>query len=105
MSAVKLSKSTVEIVDAITWGQKEQIQAAMLSGLKIGGSGAGAHGIDFSAEALSRAKYKAIEVCVLKITEDGKDVPFSREWLDNLSVADGDALYAAVDAVTNPEKK
>lgn len=103
MATVKLSKSSVEIVDAITWGQKEQIQSAMLSGLKMtGGSG---QSFDFSAEALSRAKYKAIEVCVLKITEGDKDLPFSREWLDALTVEDGDALYAAVDAVTNPAKK
>lgn len=103
MSTVNLSKSTVEIVDAITWGQKEQIQSAMLSGLKV--TGGGGQAFDFNAEALSRAKYKAIEVCVLKITEDDKDVPFSREWLDALSVDDGDTLYAAVDAVTNPAKK
>ena len=102
MANVKLSKSEVEVVEAITWGQKEQIQSAMLSGLKMSGAG---QAFDFNAEAISRAKYKAIEVCIVKITEGDKDVPFSREWLDALAVEDGDALYAAVDAVTNPAKK
>ncbi|MEQ9135761.1 MAG: hypothetical protein RLO51_11170 [Thalassobaculum sp.] len=102
MSTVQLSAATVEIVEKITWGQKEQIQQAMLSGLKVAGGG---QAVDFDPEAISRAKYKAIEVCVLKITEGDKEVPYSREWLDNLSVEDGDALYAAIDAVTNPAKK
>ena len=102
MSTISLSNAQVEIADKITWGQKEQIQNAMLSGVKME---AQSQRVDFNAEALSAAKYKAIEVCVVKITQDGQEVPYSREWLDNLSIEDGDKLYEAVEGVTAPAKK
>lgn len=101
MSKVTLSNATVEITDHLTWGQKEAINSAMFSGMKIGTK---TQEVDFNAEALLAAKYKTLEVCVLKITEGDKDVPFSKEWMDSLSIEDGDKLYDAVEAVTKPEK-
>lgn len=103
MSQIKLSNGTIEIVDRITWGQQEAIRAAMLSGAKVE---AGKKEMEFNAgDSILAGKYKTIEVCVVKITEGEKEIPFSREWLDNLSPEDGDALFAAVDAVANPAKK
>lgn len=103
MSIVYLldAAAQVTIADRITWGQKEQIQAAMLGGVKM----TAGQNIDFDASAVSRAKYKALEVCVQGIVVGGEAVKFTKEWMDALSVGDGEALYAAVDAVVNPEKK
>lgn len=106
MSTVQLSNATVEIVDKITWGQKEQIKATMMASLRgAQGSKEKQAELSFSADAMLAAKYKAIEVCVVKITQEGEDIPFSHQWLDNLSIEDGDKLYDAVEAVTDPEKK
>lgn len=102
MAEIKLTNATVTLRDAITWGQKEAINNAMLSGMKMS---ARSQDIDINAEAMAAGKYKAIEVCIEKIVVDGSEVSFSREWLDNLPVADGDALYAEVEKITNPEKK
>jgi hypothetical protein len=55
---------------------------------------------------LAKAKYKALELCVKKITDaEGKESTYSKEWMDNLSVEDGDLLFAAVNEVTDPKKK
>lgn len=99
---VKLSKSEVELIDHITWGQKERIQSAFLIGVKYG---ANTHDIGFDDEALLRKKYKEIEVCVKKIVEDGKEIAYSQEWLENLSIEDGDTLHEAVSKIVGPEKK
>lgn len=102
MSTVQLSNATVEIIDHLTWGQQQQIQAAMLSGMRVGGA---SKDIDINAEALLSAKYKSLELAIVKITEGDMEKPYSREWVDALSIEDGDTLYEAVNAVTNPEKK
>lgn len=99
---LKLSKYEVTLIDQLTWGQREKIRASILSGMKL----TPGRDVDMTADALVTAKYTAIEIAVTKITDaDGKEITFTRSWLDNLSVEDGDTLFEAVDAITNPEKK
>lgn len=113
MNTIELSNYTVGLKDAITWGDQEAIKAALLTGVKlkqnikdIKDSNVGQSDIEFDANAMLVSKYKAIERCVLNIKDkEGKDVSYSKEWLDNLSISDGDKLSAAVDEVTNPPKK
>lgn len=100
---VKLSIGTVEIVTVLTWGMQERIRGVMLDGFKMKGSGGEP---EISAGVLSLSKYKALEVCVKKITlTDGTEIQWSKDWMDDLSIEDGDKLMEAVNAVTNPQKK
>lgn len=104
---VDLSKYTVQIKDAITWGMQEQIRGAMLEGVSMSGTPTEKDlmNMKLGPEAMSASKYKAIELCVEKITDaEGKDIPYSKEWMDNLSIQDGDALYAAINKVTSPKE-
>lgn len=97
MSIIKLSQGEVEIIDELTWGQSEQVQTAIMAGAKLDPSGLS--GID--AAAFLEAKYKLLEVAVVKVvTEGGEEKPFSRGWMDSLPVADGNKLFDAVDALT-----
>lgn len=103
---VKLSIGTVELADALTWGMQESIRSTMYSGIKVRKVSAEDQNVDFDAEAIGRSKYKAIEVCIKKIVlTDSTEVPYSKEWLDNLSVDDGDTLYMAVNEITKGKKK
>lgn len=105
MNQVELSIGKVELIEGLTWGQQEQIRQSMLEGVKVHGVNE-RQSLDLDASVISKAKYKALEVCVKKITlNDGTEIAYSREWMDNLSVADGDILSKAVDEVTNPSKK
>lgn len=108
MAKVKLSIGEVELIEKMTWGVQEQIRAAMLGGFKIKGSikSGEASDVDLDPAVIVSAKFKTIELCVKKITlEDGKEIPYSKKWMENLSIEDGDILFDAVDKITNPEKK
>jgi hypothetical protein len=101
IKTIKLSKCEVDIVSFLTWGEKEEIQSVILNGVKMGMEGLNG----FNPNSIRESKYKAFEVCVKEIRENGEKKQFSREWIDNLSADDGDYLYSEIDEVTNPKKK
>lgn len=107
MKTITLSNCTVEIVEKITWGIQEQIRSAMLGGIRVSGlTDKEKQNIELDSAVLIKAKYKTLELCIVKITDaEGKESTYSKEWMDNLSVEDGDALFAAVNEVTDPKKK
>ncbi len=107
MIQVKLTVGIVDIVDKITWGMQEEIRNAMLGGIRVSGlSDLEKRNMELDPSVLGKAKYKALELCVKKITDnDGKESSYSKEWMDGLSVEDGDILFAAVNEVTDPKKK
>ena len=94
---IELTNYTVTIKDGLTWGDKEQVTTTLASGVKL--SGAEMSGYD--AKAMLEAKYKLLELTVLAIKDKGgKDVPYSREWMNALPANDGDKLFEAVDAIS-----
>lgn len=103
---VKLSNAKVRIKDALTWGDSQKIQSALMSGAKLSGkaSNAGDAGFDFDASAMLESKYVALECAVLEIEENGETKKFTREWIDNLTEEDGDKLYEKVDALSKKKK-
>jgi len=106
MKLIELSSYKVEIKDAITWGDQEAIRATMLGGVKMSSNTNVGQNVDFDASSLLSAKYKALEVCIVKITDqEGKHIAYTKDWMNNLSIEDGDVLYSEVEAVTNPVKK
>jgi hypothetical protein len=104
---VELSVGKVEIIDRLNWGQKEQIQNSMLSGVKVQNlSDKERQALELNADVIMKAKYKTLEICIKKITlTDGKEIPYTQEWMDGLTVEDGDKLFEAINEVTNPKKK
>lgn len=101
MRTIKLSQCEVDIKDSLTWGDAEAVQAAMLGSLKVGN--VGINGID--GNALSEGKYKLLEICVVEIREGEKKSKFTREWMNNLSMEDGDALYSEVEKLQKKTAK
>lgn len=91
----------VEILSQLTWGQKETINNIFIKGAKFGASGLN----DFDASVMVEGKYKALEICVVTITRGEETKPFSKEWIDNLSVDDGDLVFNTVNELTTPKKK
>jgi hypothetical protein len=87
---------TVTLKEALTWGDVQEVQAVMAGGVKLGATGMNG----YDARALLESKYKLLELAIVSITEGDKQIPFSREWMNGLSVNDGDTLYAAVEALS-----
>lgn len=108
MRTISLSNGTlVEIVEKITWGIQEELRAIILGGVKATGlASKDNQSMELDMTVTLKAKYKALELCVKKITDsNGKIVQYSKEWMDNLSVEDGDVLFNAVNELTTPSKK
>jgi len=101
VKTINLSNCEVDIVAYLNWGEKEEIQTALLKGANVNQNGLGG----FNPEALGDSKYKALSVCVREIRENGRSFTFNRNWMDGLRVEDGDLLYDAVDELVNPKKK
>lgn len=106
MKTLTLSTCTVELADSVNWGMKEEIKAAMIGSVRMSAlSTREQQNIELNAANLVNAKYKAAELVVKKIVlNDGTTVPFSKEWMYNLSQDDGNALHEAVDEVTDAKK-
>lgn len=108
MKTIELSSCNVEIAETMTWGMQEEIRTAMLGGVRVQGlTDKDKQNLELDPSVLGKAKYKALELCVKKIVmkEDGKEIPYSKEWMDNLSIEDGDELFNAVNEISNLKKK
>jgi len=96
---IVLHEYEVTIKDSLTWGDMQQIQSVVTSGAKIGAGGL--QGYD--PTALLEAKYKALEIAVVTIVPHGAvaaaAIPFTREWMNALSIEDGEILFDAVDGL------
>lgn len=97
---VKLQNAVVKIKDQLTWGDAQKIQSALMSGAKMSGKSGEDMGFNFDASAMLESKYVALECTVLEIKEGEKVLTFSREWMDNLSIEDGNLLTDAVDEIS-----
>ena len=95
IKTIKLSKCEVDIAVNLTWGQSEKIQSVMMSGAKIKSTGENPD-IDFNPSVLLEAKYTALELLVKEIREGEQKVKFTREWMDNLSMDDGNILKRSI---------
>lgn len=91
-----IGKYDITLKQSLTWGDVQEVQAVMASGAKLGNTGL----TGYDARAMLEAKYKLLELAITSIKEGDKAVKFSREWMNGLSVEDGDTLYAAVDALS-----
>lgn len=101
MRTIKLSTHEVDIKESLTWGDAEAIQSVMLGGMKLDATGVS--GINPSV--ISEGKYKLLEICVLEIRNGESKSSFTREWMDNLSIEDGDALYSEVEKLQKKTAK
>ncbi len=90
---IKLSNCEVKIKDQLTWGDNEKIQNVYIKGAKVDQGGLK----DFDASVVGEAKYVLLEIVVQEIKEGDKVSQFTREWMNNLSIEDGNKLYNAVE--------
>lgn len=97
---VDLKDYTVELKDEMTWGDSQKIEEALLSSAKMKGSQTSEFNFDFDGTAVTKIKYVTIELMIKEIKKGDVIVKYSKDWLDNLSVADGDKLYSAVEELT-----
>lgn len=94
---IELTNSKVHLKEALTWGDMQKIQRTTMAGAKIKDTKGN---FDFDATAVFEAKYVTLECSVEKVVENEEEKPFTRAWMDALSMADGTKLEDAVDEMT-----
>jgi len=87
---------SVKIIPFLTWGEKQRIESILTTGVKIDNGGLKS----YDMSVLGERQYKLLETCIKEVIINGESKPFSREWMDALSVDDGDLVFDAVDALT-----
>ena len=90
----------VEILNAITWGEQQKIQGIIIQKADISISGS-----KLSADTMFEYEKFAIKTLIKEIKEGDNIIPFSDEWLENLSVVDGDKIWNEVNDIIEAKKK
>lgn len=97
---IKLSGCEVDIITYLTWGEKESLQAEIMKGAKLNETGL----TGFDSSVLLDTKYKLFEVAIKEVRCGEEKKSYSKEWIDNLSIDDGDLLYSAVEELNSKKK-
>ena len=98
---VKLKDVVVKIKDSLTWGDSKKIQSAIMKGAKVSGKAGNSEvGLDFNASVMLEGTYTTLECSIIEIIDGGVKKEFTREWMDSLSISDGDKLVEAVDEMS-----
>jgi hypothetical protein len=88
---IKLSSAEVTVKDKLTWGDAQKIQSALLKGVKMK-SISDSENMGYDLDAMTESKYVLLELTVKKIKEGEDEKQFTRDWMDSLSIEDGDKL-------------
>jgi hypothetical protein len=101
MIKIQLSKYEVEVKEALTWWDSQELLAIQISSAKMNNTLL--NGVD--GEAMIKANLKLIEKMVTSVKEGEKEIGFSESWIKSLSMADGSKLLADIEAITNKDSK
>ena len=96
MKTIKLTNCEIKLVDSLTWGQYQDIEDVIMTGIEVDNAGLK----KISPTIMREQKYKLLEICINEIKEGEEIKTFSKEWMDNLSKNDGDELMKAVDEIS-----
>jgi hypothetical protein len=92
---MKIGRYNVQLQE-LTWWKNEEIRASLTSGAKMNNNGLSG----FDGQALLDSKIKTFEAVIADIKEGDKSIPFSKEWVQGLTLKEGDALEEAVNEIT-----
>jgi hypothetical protein len=97
---IKLKDYEVKIKDVFLWGDKERIQNIYVKGANIDQTGIKG----FDTSVISEARYTLLEIAILEIKKGDEIIQFSKEWMYNLPIEDGDKLYNEIDIIFEKKK-
>lgn len=100
IKTIKLSGCEVDIITFLTWGEKETLQSEIMKGAKLNESGM----TGFDSSVLLESKYKLLEFAIKEIRCGEEKTQYTKDWVNNLSIEDGDLLYETVDELNGKKK-
>lgn len=93
LKTIKLSNCEIDIITYLTWSEKEKLEAEISKGVKMTMDGNKLAMGSYDASALYTSKITLIKLAVKEIRVGETKSFVSDEWIDNLSIEDGDLLY------------
>ena len=97
LKKIKLSNCEVSIVTYLSWGEYQQIESALIGKVNVSSNG---QDVNIGEDTILNQKYALLEICVKEIRIGSDKGPFTREWMDNLTLVDGNKLYDEVEELT-----
>lgn len=94
---IKLSNCEVDVITFLTWAEKEKLEADLSRGLKMSLDGNKMAMGEYDASVLYTSKITLIKLAVKEIREGENKTQVTDEWINNLSIEDGDLLYGQLD--------
>lgn len=92
---MKIGRYTVTL-KPLTWWESEEIKSILATGARMNNSGLNG----FDGNALLESKIKTFECTIKEIKEGDSTVPFSKDWVKQLTHEEGEALEKAIDEVS-----
>lgn len=103
---ITVGKYNIEIKEDLSWYDSKELEAVMIGGAKMSMNGNVPQLSGIEGDILFKAKIKLFEIAIISIKEeDGKEYPFSINWLKTLSKKDGEVLDFLIDEAYKTEKK
>ena len=96
IKTLKIQNIEVDVITYLTWGENEKIENAVLKKVKLNRQ---AQDVDMDENIMSEPKYVLLEVAIKKIRQNGKEIVFTREWMDNLKLEVGEELLKKIDNI------
>lgn len=99
---IKLSNGDIVVLkDKLKYGDTLEIQKVMLEGVGVNKT---KQDINIGAENIINSTIKTMEIAVIEIKRGVEKLQFSREWLNDLDIEDGNLLQEKVNEMSNKKK-
>lgn len=90
------SKAVITLKGFITTGQSRELQRVLLSHGEFDPSNPSGAMKNMKPEAVLEMQDKAAEMLIINVRQNDVDQPFTKEWLYNLPMQDGNAVYEKI---------
>lgn len=93
------SGDEVKLKTSLTWGEEQELQSILEGGAKFGQT---KDDIAFSGNVLMETRYRLLETVIVgvKLKDTDKYIEFTRPWMNELSVKDGNNVFGEVEKIT-----
>jgi hypothetical protein len=95
------NKIEVKIVSFLTWSEKEKITNSIFQDTNI----SDLQSPKINGSMMFEYKKTAFKECIKEIKDADKIVVFNDEFINSLSLEDGDLLWNEIEIVVSPKKK
>jgi hypothetical protein len=93
----KIGRYDVKIKDELTWFQQEEIKGMFIGSAKMDTKQGGSVNIvGMDGQASIQAQIKSFEFSIAEIKEGEKVIPFSEQWVKQLTASEGDLLVTSI---------